>query len=156
MCQKTHQHGFTLIELMVVLLVIAVATSVVTMGIHQVSRQDVKQVSNEIDAWAHHVSSLAVVTGNHYHVSMDGASLLAKAWGSSSSSSKPGVRVTHFPLPNGLRLVQSNKNQEILFSVLSSGEMLKHVDLSLSDGDESVVLTFLSVDRDFGLVNEQG
>ena len=133
------QHGFTLFELIVVLLILSLVVGSVSFSFTQFTRHSSDRLGNEITHWIEHVRNVSLLSGLPHRIYQKPEGLVATPWINGSWSDIPTLTI--LPIPAEYRVLISGNDQP------------KSLLLSLSDGSifAKGSLLILSSDRLEGL-----
>jgi len=130
------QHGFTLFELIVVLLILALAVGAVSFSFTQFTRQSSDKLGDEIRHWIEHVKNVSLLSGRPHRIYQKPEGLVATPWLNGSWSDIPTITI--LPLPAEYRvLVSGNDQPNSLLLSLSDGSVFAKGPLLILSGDRS-------------------
>ena len=107
---KNQQQGFTLVELMIVLVLLAIVASMALPNFNQlINSNQVLAQANELERFLQYARSQAVVTQRHYKVGIEGREWAVKPLNAGGDERR-------YQLPASLKISQNFSDSAIIFS----------------------------------------
>ncbi|NRP96118.1 hypothetical protein XMG59_002236 [Marinobacterium sp. xm-g-59] len=136
------QQGFTLIELMIGVVILALLISLVSFGLGRIVNQDLKNTQAELKVWLAELGQAAVILNQSYKVNVNqdllSASHLAEGLWKNDVSQLP------FKIPSDvtiqLRSDALNGNSNSYFIIDNTGVMPNQMSLIIARDDERLVI----------------
>jgi general secretion pathway protein H len=144
MSRRAAQVGFTLVEILVVVVILALLAAATTVGFGRGAEQKFRASAGQLQDWLDQVSSEAILSGNTLGIRLDAAGATVLVWQQERWQEVLMPAPLRLPAPLQLRspeLVQHDSADaagiipDLL--VMPAGEVVPAVVLELSDGEFS-------------------
>lgn len=139
MGSRQGQAGFTLVELLVVVVILALLAGVTTVGFGRGAEQRFRTSSGQVEDWLDQAGSEAILSGNTLGIKFGDHTLTALVWADSQWQPLLSLAALSLQAPLQLSIIDAATDRTDPatpdFIVLPSGEVMPPATVQLSDGE---------------------